>query len=73
MLGLKRNLIPRLELEGQPPSPLESETGGGLSLCLAADGADKSQKPLEIRAFGQKESTATLIHIVSELRCFYGK
>ena len=35
-------------------------------------GTDKSQKPLEIRAFGQKESTATLIPIVSKLRCFFG-
>ena len=34
-------------------------------------GTDKSQKPLEIRAFGQKESTATLIPIVSKLRCFF--
>ena len=41
-------------------------------IYLVAAGADKSQKPLEIRAFGQKESTATLIPIVSKLRCFFG-
>ena len=40
-------------------------------IYLVAAGADKSQKPLEIRAFGQKESTATLIPIVSKLRCFF--
>ena len=41
-------------------------------LYLMEAGTDKSQKPLEIRAFGQKESTATLIPIVSKLRCFFG-
>ena len=46
--------------------------GGRLSLCLATAGADKSQKPLEIRAFWQKERTATLIRIVSKLRFLFG-
>ena len=46
--------------------------GNRLSLYLMEAGTDKSQKPLEIRAFGQKESTATLIPIVSKLRCFFG-
>ena len=41
-------------------------------IYLVAAGADKSQKPLEIRAFGQKESTATLIPIVSKLRFLFG-
>ena len=46
--------------------------GNRLSLYLMEAGTDKSQKLLEIRAFGQKESTATLIPIVSKLRCFFG-
>lgn len=54
------------------PSAFADWVSGKLSLCLAADGADKSQKPLEIRAFGQKESTAILIRFVSKLRCFFG-
>ena len=47
--------------------------GNRLSLYLMEAGTDKGQDPLEIRAFRQKESTATLIHIVSKLRCFFGK
>ena len=46
--------------------------GNRLSLYLMEAGTDKGQDPLEIRAFRQKESTATLIHIVSKLRCFFG-
>ena len=46
--------------------------GNRLSLYLMEAGTDKGQDSLEIRAFGQKESTATLIHIVSKLRCFFG-
>ena len=53
------------------PSAFADWVSGKLSLCLAADGADKSQKPLEIRTFRQKESTAILIPIVSKLRCFF--
>ena len=54
------------------PSAFADWVSGKLSLCLAADGADKSQKPLEIRTFRQKESTAILIRFVSKLRCFFG-
>ena len=54
------------------PSAFADWVGDRLLLYLVAAGADKSQKPLEIRAFGQKESTATLIPIVSKLRCFFG-
>lgn len=54
------------------PSAFADWDSGKLSLCLAADGADKSQKPLEIRTFRQKESTAILIRFVSKLRCFFG-
>ena len=46
--------------------------GNRLSLYLMEAGTDKGQDPLEIRAFRQKESTATLIPIVSKLRCFFG-
>ena len=51
------------------PSAFADWVSGKLSLCLAADGVDKSQKPLEIRTFRQK-STAILIRFVSKLRCF---
>lgn len=54
------------------PSAFADWVSGKLSLCLATDGADKSQKPLEIRTFRQKESTAILIRFVSKLRCFFG-
>ena len=54
------------------PSAFADWVSGKLSLCLAADGADKSQKPLEIRTFRQKESTAILIRFVSKLRCLFG-
>ena len=54
------------------PSAFADWVSGKLSLYLAADGADKSQKPLEIRTFRQKESTAILIRFVSKLRCFFG-
>ncbi len=37
------------------PSAFADWVSGKLSLCLAADGADKSQKPLEIRTFRQKK------------------
>ena len=53
------------------PSAFADWVSGKLSLYLMEAGTDKSQKPLEIRAFGQKESTATLIPIVSKLRCFF--
>ena len=53
------------------PSAFAYWAGGRLSLCLATAGADKSQKPLEIRAFWQKERTATLIRIVSKLRFLF--
>ena len=55
------------------PSAFAYWAGGRLSLCLATTGVDKSQKPLEIRAFWQKERTATLIRIVSKLRFLFGK
>ena len=45
--------------------------GGRLALYLAADGGDKSQKPREMRAFLQKERTATPIRIVSKLRFLF--
>ena len=43
-----------------------------VSLCLAAARTDNDLKPFEIRAFRQKERTATLIRIVSKLRCLFG-
>ena len=46
--------------------------GNRLSLYLMEAGTDKGQDPLEIRAFWQKERTATLIRIVSKLRFFFG-
>ena len=46
--------------------------GNRLSLYLMEAGTDKGQHPLEIRAFWQKERTATLIRIVSKLRFFFG-
>ena len=46
--------------------------GNRLSLYLMEAGTDKGQDPLEIRAFRQKESTATLIPIVSKLRFLFG-
>ena len=54
------------------PSAFADWVSGKLSLCLAADGADKSQKPLGIRAFVAQERTATLIRIVSKLRFLFG-
>lgn len=54
------------------PSAFADWDGSRLSLCLAATGADKCPKSLEIRAFGQKERTATLIRIVSKLRFLFG-
>ena len=54
------------------PSAFADWDGSRLSLCLAATGADKCPKSLEIRAFGQKERTAILIRIVSKLRFLFG-
>lgn len=54
------------------PAPFEDWVGGRLSLCLAADGADKCLEAPEIKAFGQKERTATLIRFVSKLRFLFG-
>ena len=58
--------------KGEVSSSTTFWVSGKLSLCLATAGADKSRKPLEIRAFRQKESAAILIPIVSKLRCFFG-
>ena len=54
------------------PSAFAYWAGDRLSLCLATAGADKSQKPLGIRAFVAQERTATLIRIVSKLRFLFG-